>query len=733
MAEVIREAGYTGFVQRLTWVHGNAVPVTAYVWGGGGAGGSRAPTGSFTTNYQGDIQQDPWYGPLITNKSGYYELGYNVFNEGPETYYPIAWVVVINGIIVYGSPVPQPPPAPSTVRLNNPPPTVVANPTTFQGVTIYTQNGVQSPYFVKVYDFDYTTYTSGAAVGGTGGGGAYAQINFTVNEGDILDVAVGQGGGAGGITPLGTTTPGGEAGAGLLTTRLFDTVTNQINPPVYRRFSPTYSTFLNNYGVWVDPPSASVFDKTYTVTFPSTATYQFTICSNGRADFYVDGEFAAFSYDPQIPWTVGLNVLAGARAIRIVSTAATGKAGSVALAIGSGVNYAGARGGDGIAGGGGGGGGAGATVVLKNDVIIGVAGGGGGGGAGGITIAGASAPGTLGQSAAGIFAGQNGTTRNYYNGGGCGGGGGGTTGGRGGASPGASSDIGTAGVFGGSTGLEIQNPVGRTPGGTTNIYYRAGIALGGSPQAVAGNLEGNGRNGYAVFVFEVPDIHVKTGGTWNPVTKTFVKYTGLWREAKKKFIKINGAWVPTIASTSPVFSNYLGLGTNPIAAEFEVLPPPDPPGGGGGGEGWDGGGGGGGGKVICTALYELGYMEKEIFDYDQAYGLWLYQNDFVSYRGYRAWADILVRYVKGQGRPMLPKLLFWKTSDEQQRLSQQLAISLARVIGGAFSKEIARRAGYDIPFSIGGWLCVTVGLAVNKAIGYIVKKIKKTSTIDYKE
>jgi hypothetical protein len=214
------------------------------------------------------------------------------------------------------------------------------------------------------------------------------------------------------------------------------------------------------------------------------------------------------------------------------------------------------------------------------------------------------------------------------------------------------------------------------------------------------------------------------------VTKTFVKYTGLWREAKKKFIKINGAWVPTIASTSPVFANYIGLGTNPISADFEELPPPVYDYGYGG---FDGGGGAGGGKVICTALYELGYMEKEIFEYDQAYGLWLYQNDFVSYRGYRAWADILVRYVKGQGRPMLPKLLFWKTADEQQRLSQQLAISLARVIGGAFSKEIARRAGYDIPFSIGGWLCVTVGLSVNKAIGYVVKKIKKTNTIDYKE
>ena len=729
MAEVIREVGYTGFVQRLTWVHGNAVPVTAYLWGGGGAGGARAPTGSFTTSYQGALQQDPFHNALVPNQSGYYIEVVLVYNDiGNLTYTNrIGYCVVVDGAVVYLNQ--TGPGQPDAV----PPPTTVAVKTEFRGYSYY--NGTPGPYAtvsaVECYSFNYTTYTSGGAVGGTGGGGAYAQVNFTINEGDILDVAVGQGGGAGGVTALASgITPGGEAGAGLLTSSLFNTVTNTASPPVYREFNPTYCTFLNNYGVWVDPPSASVFDRTYTVAFPSTGNYQFTICSNGRADFYVDGEFAAFSYDPQIPWTVGFAVAAGNRTVRIVSTAATGKRGAVALVIGSGVNYAGARGGDGIAGGGGAGGGGAATIILKNDVIIGAAGGGGGGGAGGITSAGAAAPGSRGQNAAGFFAGQNGTSRVYYNGGGCGGGGGGITGGRGGASPGAGGDAGTSGSFGGSTGLEVQNPSGRTPGGVTNKYYRAGIASGGQPQAVSNNLEGNGKNGYAVFVFEVPDIHVKTDGTWNPVTKTFVKYTGLWREAKKKFIKINGAWVPTIASTSPVFANYLGLGTNPIAADFEELPPPlyDP-----GYGGFDSGGGGGGGKVICTALYELGYMEKEIFEYDQAYGLWLYQNDFVSYRGYRAWADVLVQYVKGQGRPMLPKLLFWKTADEQQRLSQQLAISLARVIGGAFSKEIARRAGYAIPFSIGGWLCVTVGLAVNKAIGYIVKKIKKTSTVDYKE
>jgi len=138
-----------------------------------------------------------------------------------------------------------------------------------------------------------------------------------------------------------------------------------------------------------------------------------------------------------------------------------------------------------------------------------------------------------------------------------------------------------------------------------------------------------------------------------------------------------------------------------------------------------GGGGGGGGKVICTALYELGLMDKEIYEYDQAFGLWLYQNDPVSYKGYRMWADILVTYVKGQGRPLLPRLMFWKTREQQQALSQHIAVSVAQFVGSAFANEIARRAGHNLPQTLGGWLVVSIGLRVCKGIGYIFAKTKK--------
>lgn len=137
------------------------------------------------------------------------------------------------------------------------------------------------------------------------------------------------------------------------------------------------------------------------------------------------------------------------------------------------------------------------------------------------------------------------------------------------------------------------------------------------------------------------------------------------------------------------------------------------------------GGGGPGSKVICTALYELGLMDKEIYEYDQAFGLWLYQNNPVAYKGYRMWADILVAYVKGEGKPLLPRLMFWKTKQEQQDLSQRIAVSIAQFVGSAFANEIARRAGHDLPRTLGGWLVVSIGLRVCKGIGYVFAKTKK--------
>ena len=564
--------------------------------------------------------------------------------------------------------------------------------------------------------------------GGSGGGAGYTQVNFVVNEGDIIEVAVG-GKGTGGQSGVGNAA-GGEAGASYLSDFDFNTRDAVTSPPVFAQFNSAYCTFLNNYGVWVNPTSAAVFDRSWTVNFPTTGNYQFTMAADNYARCFVDDVEVFHADNFQTPWTVGWPVTAGTRVIRILGDN-TGGPGAVALTIANsiaGESFSGGRGGNSGPSGssGAGGGGGGATVIILNGVAVAAAAGGGGGGGGGNSgvATGGSAPGPNGQAAPGDNAGQNGTNK-AADGGGGGGGGGGWGGGQGGTCPGGDQG-GLAGSYGLGSGTVVDNPSGRTPGGTSNQYWR-NAGQGGTANG------GNGTTGYAVFEFDVSGLFVHVNGQFNPVNETYVKANGVWNQVRSAYIKQGGAWLPVNGSITPQFENVANrFGINPRSGvqetqAGEVTSP------GGDGGGFDGGGGGGGGSVICTALYNLGYMEKEIFEYDQAYGLWLYQNEFVSYRGYRAWADILVRYVKGQGQPVLPKLLFWKTANEQQQLSQQLAIYTARVIGGAFSKEIARRAGYNIPFSFGGWLCVTVGLAVTKTIGYIVKKIKKTNTIDYKE
>jgi hypothetical protein len=479
---VVRPAGYTGFLQQLTWVQGNNIPVTAHLWGGGGGGG------------------------------------------GNDDSVP----------------------------------------------------------------------------GGSGSGGGYTQVQFTINEGDVLEVGVGGPGtgGAGGRGAAG----GGPGSSYLADASLIFSTLETASPPVFRQFNSAYNTFLNTYGVWVNPTSATVFDRTYTINFPVETWYQFIASADNGADIYLDGVylFAATSY--QGTGSNGYYLAAGTKQVRILGTN-TGGPGAVALTIGGATNFGGSYGGSsgstGVSGAGGGGGGA--TVVLLNGSALGAAGGGGGGGGGGNTGAaiGQSAPGTRGQAAIGTNEGQSGTTR-LGDGGGGGGGGGGWGGGNGGTVPGGDQG-GFAGAYGGSSGAG-QNPSGRTPGGSAAEYYRSGVAVGG-----AGS--GSGSVGYAVFEFDVPGTIVNTStGGWDPAIDTYVKINGTWIRVETPYIKQGGIWYP-INGYAPIFQNVDGrFGASPRAAVSDTPEPSPYEGDRGGwdfsGRGWVdtvGGAGAGGGADCFTA------------------------------------------------------------------------------------------------------------------------------------
>lgn len=203
---------------------------------------------------------------------------------------------------------------------------------------------------------------------------------------------------------------------------------------------------------------------------------------------------------------------------------------------------------------------------------------------------------------------------------------------------------------------------------------------------------------------------------WTQTKDVFVKTSNTWNKAQGVWIKNNGVWEPIISSYAPNWTPTLGkFGINPRSATPDIAPEPPPytpePGG------YDGGGGGGS-KVICTALYQMGMMPEDLYDHDQRFGKWLYENDPVAYKGYRKWADVLVEYMQGRGKPLLPRLMFWKTPEEKQAMSHRIALRVGNFVGYSFAQEIARRAGHKVSFSLGGWLIVTVGLKVCKAIGY---------------
>ena len=235
--------------------------------------------------------------------------------------------------------------------------------------------------------------------------------------------------------------------------------------------------------------------------------------------------------------------------------------------------YSGGQGGSsgpiGSSGSGGGGGGA-TTVTLFEDgqaadnIKLAIAGGGGGGGGtgaasrGGIGINSNSAtsntPGTLGENGAG----------HSGDGGGGGAGGGGANGGKGGS--GATGDAGGFGGYSGSNlvpaGGSANNGSGLQPGGTSSVYYSAGVAKGG----MSGSAGGPGR---AVLIFNVPsESKYKVAGEWKSFDSILVKVSGAWKHINSGFVKVGGVWKAIFTTdilfngNSAQFGNAIGGATS---------------------------------------------------------------------------------------------------------------------------------------------------------------------------
>lgn len=586
--------------------------------------------------------------------------------------------------------------------------------------------GVQRIIWPSGTDVPVTAYLWGGGgggggndrgLGGQGQGGGATEVNFLVSAGDVIDVAVGGpgGGGQSGQPQAG----GGPAGSSSVSSVIFDTrLATAINGPVIASTNSAYVGFLNTYGVWINPVTARNFDRSYTVNFPTTALYTFTGSADNSAEVYVNDVFVGAIPGFNGTWAFTFNVTAGTAVVRIVAVN-TGGPGSVALTIDSGTSYSGSHGGQaGPAGSsGGGGGGGGATVIFKNGTALAVAAG-GGGGAGAGQSNGDNAPGTQGQAAIGISAGQNGQNH-PGDGGGGGGGGGGLGGGNGGLV--RSGDLGGLAGAGGLSSSPASNPVGRLPGNRDSEFYPGNAGLGGITAS-------NGSAGAAVLLFDTPGLFVHTEISFEPVKDIWIKFNNEWVPVATTYVRDNGAWQPLLGSFAPEFTvieDIFGQAPRPATATASNPNYTPPVFFNNEGGGWEGpspaptleqcgrADGVGGGKIICTKLYELGLMSEDVYLADQAFGTELVKTHPDVYHGYRAWAEIVVDWMNGSG----PKIMPWMTDEQFALAVKKWSTAWAHDIATPWAEEMAFKMGKRSNSSLTGRMITAAGVPICKAVG----------------
>jgi hypothetical protein len=147
----------------------------------------------------------------------------------------------------------------------------------------------------STYGVPVTAHIWGAGGGSTalypGAGGGYSQVSFVAKPGDNLEVTVGQGGGAGGVTQPPPVPPA------TWSTRVGDYTGTTLYPAYPYN---TRSALLTTYGVWNNPQGLyGSIDTTWaSVAFPVSGYYTiqgssngcgFTIEPQGGGTLYIDG------------------------------------------------------------------------------------------------------------------------------------------------------------------------------------------------------------------------------------------------------------------------------------------------------------------------------------------------------------------------------------------------------------------------------------------------------------
>ena len=111
-------------------------------------------------------------------------------------------------------------------------------------------------------------------------------------------------------------------------------------------------------------------------------------------------------------------------------------------------------------------------------------------------------------------------------------------------------------------------------------------------------------------------------------------------------------------------------------------------------------------------------MDKEIYEADQAFGAKLVESHPDIYNGYRAWAEIVVDWMDGNGPNMMP----WLPEERRREITKRWSTSWAVDIATPWAEEMAYQMGRRPLDNFTGKMITAVGTPICKLVGVWQRK-----------
>lgn len=128
-------------------------------------------------------------------------------------------------------------------------------------------------------------------------------------------------------------------------------------------------------------------------------------------------------------------------------------------------------------------------------------------------------------------------------------------------------------------------------------------------------------------------------------------------------------------------------------------------------------------KIICTKLFQLGLLDRDVYIADQEFGQWLNENNPDVYNGYIAWAQIVVDWIEEKG----PAVNFWvRDESEQKKKLAAWALRWSKEIATPWAEWMAHKMGVRPTTNYTGLVLMAIGAPISKVVGFIQRKFGKS-------